>query len=470
MKPCLTLDALFLESCRAHPDRIALTDADGAHRYSALELRVRQWAASVGRLPQGPIALLLANGAPFVSAFFGVLLAGRTVVPLDPRSTEREVRFLLEHCGCAAVIGAFASPPAGCEVLSPDFADEHHREPEISCDSRAPAVVLCTSGSTASPKAVVLTHGNIIANTRSWIDRYQLSQDDVFVTALSLFHSFGMTACMVTSVALAAHLVVGEDAMPNRTLGILERHRATVFVAAASYYGWLLRSNDDRANAFATVRLCLSGACALPRPIAEGFEHRFGRSIIQTYGLTEASPVVTANPPAANHPGTVGTALMGVELRVEDGELLVRGETVMHSYLHNPDATRACMTTDGWLRTGDLASIDKEGYVTIVGRIKDLIVRAGTKIHPDEIEEVLLEHPDVLEASVVGAPDPVFEECPVAFVVVRLGADLNGQALLEFCRERLALHKVPKYVRTLDALPRNPNGKVMKRELRKLLS
>jgi long-chain acyl-CoA synthetase len=216
--------------------------------------------------------------------------------------------------------------------------------------------------------------------------------------------------------------------------------------------------------------------------MAERFQQKFDRPILQTYGLTEASPVVTANPPEQNRPGTVGPPLAGVEIRLlnEDGmviprgsavagELCVRGDLVMNGYAKNPEATARCLSADGWLRTGDLARVDEAGYVTLLGRSKDLIVRAGEKIYPEEVEEALHRHPGVAEAAVVGAPDPVFEEVPVAFIVPA-GAPLDGADLRAHCLDQLAAYKVPRRFVFTDKLPRNPNGKVLKKTLREALS
>jgi acyl-CoA synthetase (AMP-forming)/AMP-acid ligase II len=192
---------------------------------------------------------------------------------------------------------------------------------------------------------------------------------------------------------------------------------------------------------------------------------------VQTYGLTEASPVVTANPPGDNRPGTIGPALPGIALRVVDDELHVRGPTVMIGYLDNPAATAACLDDEGWLSTGDLARIEATGHVTLLGRKKDLIVRGGEKIFPDELEEALRRHPDVADAAVVGLADPAYEEVPVAFIVPREpGAPLDIASLDTHCRRELALFKVPRRYLAIDVLPRNPNGKLLKRELRERLA
>jgi long-chain acyl-CoA synthetase len=327
-------------------------------------------------------------------------------------------------------------------------------------------VILATSGSTAAPKAVVLSHRNLLTNAIRFGDLYGFGPDDVFLTALSLFHSFGLTACLLAAIDRGASVVTAPDVQPARLAALAARHGATVFFATAALYPYLVRGAAPPAS-FRTVRHFLSGAATLTLATARQFHARFGQDIVQTYGLTEASPVVTANPPSDNRLGTIGPALPGIALRVIDDELQIKGETVMIGYLDNPSATAACLGEDGWLATGDLARIDASGYVTLLGRKKDLIVRGGEKIFPDELEEALRRHPDVADAAVVGLADPAFGEVPVAFIVPgEAGAALDLGSLDAHCRRELAVFKIPRRYLAIDVLPRNPNGKLLKRELR----
>jgi long-chain acyl-CoA synthetase len=277
-----------------------------------------------------------------------------------------------------------------------------------------------------------------------------------------------MTAALVAALLSGARLVIVDDPLPARMAELSATHHATIVLAVAAVYPWLVRSNGCPAGAFADVRLFLSGACTLPSEVGRRFESKFGRPIHQTYGLTEAAPVVTASPIADVRPGTVGRPLDDVEVRIVDDELQVRGPGVMQGYLDDAGATAAAIDASGWLKTGDCARIDADGYVTILGRRKDLIIRAGSKIYPEELEETLREHPGVLDAAVIGVAHEAYEELPVAFVVPSEASKLDVDALREFCRERLAAFKVPRAIHIVAALPRNPNGKVLKRELRML--
>lgn len=328
--------------------------------------------------------------------------------------------------------------------------------------------MLATSGSTSSPRIVELSHASILANVRAWNGRYSLDALDCVATPLAFCHSFGMTACMLSTLDVGARLVVCADPLPASVAALVHDHRATIFVAASSFYPWLVRSRAVAAAGLASLRLAMSGACTLSASAAEAFESMNGVPIHETYGLTEASPVVTATAPGAVKRGSVGTALPGVALRVVDGELHVRGETVMRGYWRNPDATARALDADGWLRTGDSASIDASGRVTISGRLKDVIVRGGEKVYPDEIEDALVEHPAVADAAVIAAPDAISGEIPIAFVTG--SRELDVATLGAFCRSRLAAFKVPRRIEIIDAIPRNPNGKVLRRVLREKLA
>jgi long-chain acyl-CoA synthetase len=440
----------FREARERHPDRAFVVEEATTWTFAS----VGQWADEIAAKLAGfagPVAIRLPSGAAFVAAFLGALMAGCTVVPIDPRLVPREVAFLTEHAGCVATIAE-------------DGISEARRGDVVG----EAVVVLYTSGSTARPKGVVLDQQAIVANARAWCARYAIGPGDALLSVLSLFHSFGMTAGLVSAILTGARLVVVDHPLPARIAELATRHRATIVLAVSTVHAWLVRSPGSAPSAFPDVRLFLSGACKLPVDVARDFERKFGRPIHQTYGLTEAAPVVTAMPIGEVRHGTVGSALGGVEVRVMGDELEVRGPGIMRGYLDDLDATRAVIDADGWLRTGDCARIDNDGFVTILGRSKDLITRAGSKIYPEEIEEVLREYTGVDDAAVVGLPHAQHEEVPVAFVVARESAEIDRDGILAFCRERLALYKVPRSLHVIGALPRNPNGKVLKRELRSL--
>jgi long-chain acyl-CoA synthetase len=480
-----TLDALFRARAEEHAGRPFVLEPipGGGFAVSTFAAvlaeaeRVQGFLEARGERERA--GLLLPNGKALLVSFFGALLAGWTAVPIDPRLRPAEIQFILAHARCRVLVGGaftkelLAGIPASCIAAGYDAVIRDSAPPPRGRARIAPAdpaVILATSGSTAAPKAVVLTHRNVRQDQRRFQERYGFTAGDVFLSTLSLYHSFGMTACLLTALDAGAALAIVDEPQPVRVASLAARHLPTAFFAVASFYQYLVRGSAERAD-FAAVRCFLSGATALPDATAKRFREKFGRDIVQTYGLTEASPVVTANPLSDNRVGTVGTALAGVELEVgSDGELWVRGETVMQGYLDNAAATAACVDESGWLKTGDLARIDADGYVTILGRKKDLIIRGGDKLFPEEIEEVLLQHPSVAEAAVVGMPDPVYEEVPVAFIAPAGEGALDVAALEAHCRARMAPFKVPRIFRAIAALPRNPNGKLQRRALTALLA
>ena len=473
----MTLGELFLARADEHAARPLLHGGDGTATYAEVlhdASRIAGWILAAGIEPGAHVGILLPNGRPYVASLLGVVLAGAVAVPLDPRLRAPEIRFLATHCRCRALlVGVPSTPPldlAACpEIAYHDALLAGPVRPGSARSALDPAVVLATSGSTAAPRAVVLSHRNLLTNQRSVGDLYGFGPADVFLTALSLFHSFGLTACLLAAIDRGASVVTSPDVQPARLAALAARHGATMFFATAALYPYLVRSAAPAAS-FGTVRHFLSGAAPLAEVTAQAFRARFGQDIVQTYGLTEASPVVTANPPSDNRPGTIGPALPGTALRVVDDELQIKGETVMIGYLDNPEATAACLDADGWLATGDLARIDPAGYVTLLGRKKDLILRGGEKIFADELEEALRRHPDVADAAVVGLADPAFGEVPVAFIVTReAGAPLDLASLDAHCRRELAVFKIPRRYLAIDVLPRNPNGKLLKRELRERL-
>ncbi len=466
----MRLERVFLERCQAHADRPFVIEGAEAHSYGEVLGRALGVAVRLREVtePGSRVALLLPTGEPFAAALFGALLAGCTVMPVDPRLAAPEISFLLAHGEISALVSDLPVPGASCPVVSARAAGSTERwsgpvSGASSAGAGSAAVMLTTSGSTSSPRVVLLSHENLLVDARAWNARYGIARDDGIATPLAACHSFGLTACVLSALDAGARLIVCEDPLPASVASAIAEHRATVLVAASSFHPWLTRSLGVSPSSLSSLRLALGGACPLSPSAAEAFQEKFGLPVLETYGLTEASPVVTATPPGRVRRGAVGTALDGIELRVIEGEVQVRGATVMLGYWRNAGATAAALPGDGWLRTGDLASIDDDGYLTILGRRKDLILRAGEKIYPEEIEEVLAEHPGVIDSAVIGRRDAAAGEIPVAFVS---GEGLDAAGLIAFCRTRLAAFKVPRRIEIVQAIPRNANGKVLRRVLR----
>jgi long-chain acyl-CoA synthetase len=345
-----------------------------------------------------------------------------------------------------------------------------------------PAVLLFTSGTAGAPKPAVLTHGSLAANL-SQVQRHPglaLKPDDVGLGLLPFFHVFGLNVALGVPLAAGASVAIVERFDPAGSLGRVRETGVTVIAGVPAVFAAWLDLPEERAPAtsFATVRLAVSGAAALPGEVAAKMHERFGVDVREGYGLTEASPIVTTaaiGGPA--RPGSIGPPLPGVEVRLLDrdgadvlsgdpGEIWVRGPNVFAGYWEDPEATARVIDDDGWLHTGDLAVVDEDGWLRLVDRAKDLIIVSGFNVYPAEVEDALVEHPDVAEATVVGVPDPKSGEAVVAFVVPCDGATPTWTELIAHLRRRLARYKLPSRIEFVTELPHNFAGKVPRRALR----
>ena len=353
------------------------------------------------------------------------------------------------------------------------------REPDdIERDPSDTAVILYTSGTTGTPKGAELTHFNMLENCRAGAtDLVHISEQDVIFGALPLFHSFGQTCCLNAGVRAGACLTMIPRFEPGKALEIIQRDKVTLFDGVPTMYHALLNYPDRAQYDVSSLRMCVSGGSAMPVEVMRGFEKAFGCVILEGYGLSETSPVASFNHPERERkPGSIGTPIRGVEMKVVDdlegnelppgdvGEIAIRGHNVMKGYWNRPDAT-AEVLNDGWLLTGDLARTDEDGYFFIVDRKKEMIIRGGFNVYPREIEEVLYEHPAVLEAAVIGVPDEAMGEEIAAVVVLRPGHDASADDIRGFVKDRLAAYKYPRHVWFADELPKGPTGKILKREI-----
>ncbi len=413
------------------------------------------------------VAIRSEDLAHLTSTLLGALTGGATVLPIDRRLHPEELARLLRHADVELLFDDAPDPRLSppCPLIGPTAAPP----PRTPLTPRPGALLLYTSGSTAQPKGALLDETALITNAEAWNRRYRTAPDDVVLSTLSLSHSFGLTIGVLATLLAGAQLhACAPAALASRARTL----RPTLVLAVAPIYARLARARPDRDD-FASVRALLSGAAPLARTTVEALQERLQTPLLQTYGLTEAGPVVTGNPPDDNRPGTVGPPLDGVDLHLEpDGELLVRGPSLMRGYLGDRAASERAIAPGGWLRTGDLAAIE-EGYVRLLGRKKDLIIRGGEKIYPQEIEEVLLLHPAVLDAAVIGVPLRLrsqglaaeSDETPAAWVVLAPNASLERLDLESHCARHLAGFKVPRRFRALHRLPRNANGKLVRVEL-----
>jgi long-chain acyl-CoA synthetase len=503
----LTIASILAESAVRHADRTAVVLGDLRLTYTQLWTSARQYAAVLRERGVGPgdkVALLLPNTPHFPLSYYGTLALGAVAVPVHALLKAEEIQYVLEDSGasvlvCAAPLlgeGAKGAELAGVPVLAvmdlpgDDSGVERldalaqqatpvdavvPREPEDT------AVILYTSGTTGQPKGAEITHLNVVMNVlASATYSFDITPDDVVLGCLPLFHTFGQTCCMNTAFFVGASVVLLPRFDGAQALQLLVQEECTIFMGVPTMYIGLIeaaKSSEHRPQ----LKQALSGGAALPVPVLERFAEVFGTQVLEGYGLTETSPVATFNQVGFEpRPGTVGKQIWGVEVEVahaevderiellptgELGEIVVRGHNVFKGYLNKPEATAAAIV-DGWFRTGDLGTKDEDGYVSIVDRKKDMVIRGGYNIYPREVEETLLRHPAVAQVAVIGVPDPQYGE-EVAAVVVRDpdGGEVTEADLSAWAKERLAAYKYPRRVFFADSFPLGPSGKVLKREL-----
>ncbi len=484
-------------------DAVAVFCDGGDWTFAALDRASEGVAASLadaGILAGDRIALLCGNGVEFVIAYLGILKAGCTLVPLNLLLNPRELGFILKDSGARGLFYQQAFEPAviaalkgssevrlrvrigeGSGPAASSFADlmaNPCSSSALSQDQEAVAAILYTSGTTGRPKGAMLTHRNLLANSRSVAQALELVESDRVLVVLPMFHAFAATVGVLTPLLHGAGLVPVGRFEPKLVSQRVARQGATIFLGVPSLYGALLRLDQGLVAQWRGVRLCVSGGAAMPLALMSAFEERFGVPILEGDGPTECGPVTCVNPVrGARKPGSVGLPIPGVEMRILDpegrevpagqhGEVCVRGPSVMKGYFNLPEATRESFFGD-WFRTGDLGYRDADGYFYLVDRIKDLIITNGMNVYPRTIEEVLYSHPEVAEAAVVGEPDERHGEVAVAHVVLRPEAAATPATLRHWCLEHLGRHQVPRRFLMRESLPKNAAGKILKRELRR---
>jgi long-chain acyl-CoA synthetase len=490
------LGTLLEQAAADQPERPAVRMDDLVLTYAQLHEaagRMSTLLARAGLEPGDRVGIMLPNVPAFPIAFYGALAAGAVVVPMNPLLKSREVGYYLSDSGAKIVLAwhpaageaAKGAADAGAQavtVATPDLADllaDH--DPAREWSSRGDdddAVILYTSGTTGKPKGAELTHANLVRNadlTARTLLRN--TPDDVMMGCLPLFHVFGLTCGLNATVAAGGTLTLLPRFDPAKALEIIHRDAVTIFEGVPTMYAAILHHPGADPAMAATLRVCVSGGAAMPVEILRGFEEKFGCMILEGYGLSETSPVASFNhPDQVRKPGSIGTPVEGVQMRLVDeagqtvpegeiGEIAIRGHNVMKGYWDKPEATAEAMTGEGWFRTGDLAKVDADGYYYIVDRKKDLIIRGGYNVYPREIEEVLHEHPAVAEVAVIGIPHAELGEEVAAAVALKPGASATPDELRSFVKDRVAAYKYPRQVWLVDALPKGPTGKILRREV-----
>lgn len=489
----MNLASHLVSSARTHPDRAALRLEDAVVSYRALDQGSAHMAGLLdnhGVKPGDRVAIMLPNVPEFALAYFGVLRAGGIVVPMNPLLKSREVAYYLGDSGARLLFAwhAFADEArAGAQqaeaevvVVSPgafdsllasapsveDVADLHEDDT---------AVILYTSGTTGQPKGAELTHANLTRNCDIAGELVQLTADDVIFGGLPLFHAFGQTCTLNAAVGSGACLTLLPRFDAGKALGILGEHGVTVFAGVPTVFSRLVQEPDRDAYPVSRLRVSLTGGAAMPAQVLHDFQTAFDCVVLEGYGLSETSPIASFNTlQAGPKPGSVGTPIRGVEMRVvangrevphgESGEIAIRGHNVMKRYWHRPEETAATIR-DGWLYTGDIGRVDEDGSFWIIGRTKDVIIRGGYNVYPREVEDVLYEHPAVADAAVIGLPSSDLGEEVGAAVVLKPGARTTAEELREYVKHQVAAYKYPRKVWITDALPKGPTGKILKRQI-----
>ncbi|MDN3936963.1 long-chain fatty acid--CoA ligase [Arthrobacter sp. YD4] len=501
----ISVAAILAESARRSPDRTALIVGEDRTSYGDLWRQTREYAGALRARGIGrgdAVAVLIPNVPDFARVYYAVLALGAIVVPVHALLKAREIEYVLQDSGARLMIcadallgeGAAGAAASGVDVLtvmSPEGGDLPRLEAEAAaaepirsyepCRPSDTATILYTSGTTGKPKGALGTHFALVEQTSVILTSVMdFKPGDVLFGGLPLFHTFGQTVVLNAGLRAGATVVLLPRFTGQGALELVAKHKVNVFVGVPTMYVALLEAAKSTSVRPADLRYGISGGASLPLAVMDRFRDVFGIEIHEGYGLTETSPVAAFNHVGMTpRPGTIGIPIWGVDIEIaraetvesiellpngELGELVVRGHLLMKGYLNRPEATAEAVV-DGWFRTGDLGTKDDEGYLTIVDRKKDMIIRNGYNVYPREVEELLLTHPQVVSAAVYGVPHEVHGQEVAAAIVLDAGATVTEAELVEFASSQLAAYKYPRIIRLLSELPLGPSGKILKREL-----
>ncbi len=514
----LNLASLLENSVRDYPDKVAIILNETQLTYTQANAAANQIAnglVAAGIEPGDTVALSCPNVPYFPLVYNGILKTGATVVPLNVLLKGREIAYHLNDAGAKAYFcfegtvqlpmsdygqAGFAdaaaceqlivitsepaapSPLADVQTLGAFMAGQPTTFDTVQTNTDDTAVILYTSGTTGQPKGAELTHSNMVMNAMVTANLFAMSDADTSLITLPLFHSYGQTAQMNASLYSGGTMTLLPRFDPAAVLAIMQRDSVTCFAGVPTMYWAILNlpgaENDyDLPQIASNMRLASTGGSSMPVEVMKDFEEKFNVAILEGYGLSETSPICTFHHLGRpRKPGSVGEPIWGVELRVVDtddhdvpvgelGEIVVRGHNVMKGYLGRPAATAEAMR-NGWFHTGDIGKLDEDGYVYISDRVKDMVLRGGYNVYPREIEEVLMTHPAVSLAAVIGVPHDALGEEIKAFVILKEGAKTTPDALIAWSKENMAGYKYPRMLEIRDAFPMTASGKILKRGLR----
>ncbi len=515
----LNLATLLENSAQKYTSKTAFTFMDTSLSFAQINGAANQVAnglVQLGIKPGDKVAISCFNLPYFPIIYNGILKAGAIVVPLSVLLKADEIHYHLENSDAKAYfcfegtkdlpMGQMGhegfqkteacehfimimskadtpSPIEGVRTLGSLMQDQSPHFETMETKSSDTAVIIYTSGTTGRPKGAELTHSNLFINAVVSSDLFECKSEDVYLIVLPLFHIFAMTVLMNVALYKGSSSILLPRFDAEAVLNLLDEHEVSVFAGVPTMY-WGLNSYLDTkdfniSNITSNLRMCISGGASLPVPVLEKFEERFDITVLEGYGMSEGSPVVTFNQMDVGRKiGSVGTPVWGVQVKLvneegeevpvgEKGELLYKGHNVMKGYYKNPEATAKTLE-NGWLHSGDIAVQDKDGFYFIVDRTKDMIIRGGLNVYPREVEEVMMKHPAVSMAAVIGVPHPEMGEEIKAFVVLKDGKVTTEEELMEYTKGNIAAYKYPRIIELIETLPTSATGKILKKELRKV--
>jgi long-chain acyl-CoA synthetase len=480
----MLFEKLFANA-KLEPDHLAVIDDNGRYTYQQVAAMAGALGMYLSLKTEKPrVGLLLPPGLGFVVSFYGTLLAGKAVVPINYLLGDKEIGHIIKDSDIDTVLTVpFFIPrlkDMPLQIIDLTQLPKKPQEIEPTFPNPSPddvAVLLYTSGTSGLPKGVLLTFGNLQSDVDAAIEYASLQHKHTFLGIIPLFHTFGLTAMLIAPIQLGSTVIYIARFSPVATLNALREHKASIIFGTPSMIGAIARLKNATPEDFSHIYAIITGGEPLPQTLREAFKQRFDIMLLEGYGLTETSPVVSLNTPQKSRIGSVGGLVPGAEAKIADdngnalpvgqiGEVWLKGPMIMKGYHNLPEETAAVLTPDGYFKTGDLGKVDSDGFLYITGRKKDMIIVAGEKAYPREIEDVLLKHPSVLEAAVVGKKDPGRGEAVVAFIIPKEGQTVQSDELRAFARDQgLAQWKVPKEIFVVEDFPRSPTGKVLKREL-----
>ncbi len=500
--PKIPLYQLVKEAAEAFPNNTAYIFQNESTSYDQLYTQIKKFAATLHTLGvkyTDKVALYIPNHEAYLISFFAVNMIGAIVIPCNAAYREKEMKFLLKESEAETIVVLDELYPIVKDILeetslknivvigkeaTPNtfnfyelVSTTQEEPPKVDIKAEDIAVLAYTGGTTGTPKGALLTNFNLVSNALAFVKWYSFEEGkERTIAVLPLSHIFGLTCAMIAPLSIAGTIVLMPKFHPDKVLDAISTYRLTYMAGVPTMYIAILHHPEFEKHNLSSLRYAISGGASLPVQVMKEFSEKTGSNILEGYGLTEASPITHISPIARKKAGTIGIPIIDCFARIIDkdgndvpigerGELVISGPMVMKGYWKKPEETKKVLI-NGNLHTGDIATMDEEGYFAIVDRKKDMINVAGYKVYPKDVEEVLYENPKVKSAAVIGVPDAYTDELVKAYVVLKEGQSATDHEIIKFCEEKIAKFKVPKIVEFRDELPITGVGKVLRRALR----